>query len=173
MPVLAKLDQEESDILVHMMQNKNKTLNSAEQNSQTLIDMACSTKEKERLAKISEEQNFAAKNRYVLDQNLIKYGKKERMPIDAAKVKDILRNQHHVRTKINEDVGTYSKYQENTNFDNGVLTYVNEAAWGDLRDLLKDIGINRETIRYSNVADLVKAKDDRVYESDFNFNYLM
>jgi hypothetical protein len=44
-------------------------------------------------------------------------------------------------------------------FENGVLTYVNEAAWGDLRELLKDIGINNQTIRFSNVSDLLKAKD--------------
>jgi hypothetical protein len=73
----------------------------------------------------------------------MKYAKKEKMPIDEIKVKDMLRNQNIVRNKINNEVGTYQQYQESTNFENGVLTYVNEASWGDIRDLLKDIGINK------------------------------
>jgi len=49
------------------------------------------------------------------------------------------------------------------------LTYVNEVAWGDLRDLLKDIGINKQTIRFSNVADLMKQRDKSVHSSDRMF----
>jgi hypothetical protein len=94
------------------------------------------------------------------------------MPIDEMKVKDMLRNQHIVRGRIHEEIGTYKRFQDNTQFENGVLTYVNEAAWGDLRELLKDIGINKQTIRFANVADLIKKKDDRLHESDVNFRNL-
>merc|ERR1712166_1031781 len=64
-------------------------------------------------------------------------------------------------------------WNENTQFESGVLTYVNEAAWGDLRELLNDIGINRQTIRYSNVGDQIKSKDLRMSESDANWRNLM
>ena len=70
------------------------------------------------------------------------FARKEKMPVDKRKVKDILRNQHIVRNRIHEELPTYREFQDNTQFQNGVLTYVNEAAWGDLRELLKDIGIN-------------------------------
>jgi len=40
-----------------------------------------------------------------------------------------------------------------------VLTYLNEVAWGDLRDLLKDIGINRETLKFYNISDVIKDND--------------
>jgi hypothetical protein len=50
-----------------------------------------------------------------------------------------------------------------------VLTYVNEAAWGDLRELLKDIGISNQTIRFSNIADMIKAKEGYLSESDKQF----
>jgi len=53
-----------------------------------------------------------------------------------------------------------------------VLTYVNEAAWGDLRDLLKDVGINKSTIQFANVADLLKAKDKLLHANDKQFNNL-
>ena len=86
------------------------------------------------------------KNRYKLDKDVMQFADKRKMPIDQMKVKDMLRNQHIVRERIHDEVGTYRQFEENTSFDNGVLTYVNEAAWGDLRDLLKDIGINDKTI---------------------------
>jgi len=60
----------------------------------------------------------------------------------------------------------------NSQFSQGVLSYVNEVAWGDLRELLKDIGVNRETLRFRNVGDLVKAKDGLAYESDHMFKNL-
>lgn len=71
-----------------------------------------------------------------------------------------------------EDVRTYHNQLHNNQFENGVLTYVNEAAYGDLKDLLKDIGIRRETIRFSNIADLVAEKDSGVFESDKSIEYL-
>lgn len=48
----------------------------------------------------------------------------------------------------------------------GILTYVNEASWGDLKELLKDVGINRQSIKFNNVADLMKANDNTIHESD-------
>jgi hypothetical protein len=38
---------------------------------------------------------------------------------------------------------------------------------------LKDIGINNQTIRFSNVADIIKAKEGLLFESDMNFKNLM
>ena len=46
------------------------------------------------------------------------------------------------------------------------MTYLNEVAWGDLRDLLKDIGINRETLKFYNTSDIIKMNDAQIKESD-------
>jgi hypothetical protein len=102
----------------------------------------------------------------------MKYAKRERMPIDESKVKDLLRNQHIFRYQFKKDIGTYQNEQEKTSFENGLLTYVNEAAWGDLRELLKDIGINKQTIQFSNVADLLAREDKNIFESQANFRNL-
>ena len=80
------------------------------------------------------------------------------MPIDQRKVKDILRHQNVVRSKIVSDVTTYEKHMECTNFESGVLTYAQECAQGDMRDLLDDIGINNYTIPYTGFADWGVAK---------------
>ena len=146
MPVFSRLNEEEVEILLHMINNKDRSINQSEQRSNDLIDQACSNVMKSKLAKLSEEANFAMKNRYKLDKEVLQYMDKSKMPIDSRKVKDILRNQHIIRKKIYNEVGTYREFEENTQFDNGVLTYLNEAAWGGLRDLLKDIGIRSETI---------------------------
>jgi len=73
----------------------------------------------------------------------MKWADKTKMPVDSRKVKDMLRNQHIFRAKVQDEVPTYDEELNNTQFNNGVLTYINEAAWGDLRDLLNDVGINK------------------------------
>ena len=170
MPILSNLNQDETEIFLHLVKNKNRNLDSGKQNTNDLIDAACSDENAKKLAKISEDENFALKNRFKHQKDTMQYAKKERMPIDKSKVKDLLRNQHIFRDKMNDEIGTYARFQDNTQFENGVLTYVNEAAWGDLRDLLKDIGINKQTIRFANVQDLIKKKDQKVHASDINYN---
>ena len=92
------------------------------------------------------------------------------MPVDHTKVRDILRNQHIAKYAIDNEIGTYSEFQNNNQFESGVLTYLNEVAWGDLRDMLKDIGINRETLRFFNSSDIIKNNDAQIKGSDKNVN---
>ena len=106
-PVFANLDTEESEILIHLLKNKGRNINKHAQFSQEMIDTACSNQTKERLAKISEEENFAIKNRFKHNKDTMKYAQKSKMPVDQMKVKDILRNQHIVKDRINEEIGTY------------------------------------------------------------------
>jgi hypothetical protein len=73
-----------------------------------LIDLACSNQQKIELSKLSEEANFALKNTFKHQKDTMKWAKKEKMPIEKRKIKDILRNQHIVREKIEGDVETYS-----------------------------------------------------------------
>ena len=47
---------------------------------------------KKELAKLSEEGNYEMKNRQRHQNRTMMHAKKERMPIDKAKVKDLLRN---------------------------------------------------------------------------------
>jgi len=127
---------------------------------------------KKKLAKLSEEENFAIKNTFKHNKDTMNWADKKRMPIEKSKVKDLLRNQHIFRDRMNTELPTYSQFQDNTQFENGVLTYANEASWGDLRDLLKDVGINKQTIQFSNVADLMKTKDKRLNGNDGQFDNL-
>ena len=156
-----------------MIRNNNRSSDGTISRTNSLIDQACSDEEKERLAKLSEEANFALKNTYVHQNTTMQYADKKRMPIDSDKVRDILRNEHIVRHEMDTKIGTYTGQQMNNQFENGLLTYLNEVAWGDLRDLLKDVGINKDTIRFLNVSDAVKAKDNLVKDNDRNLRQLM
>lgn len=80
-----------------MIQNKQRTLDADKQTTMDLIDSACSDEFAKKLAKLSEEENYALKNRYKHDKDTMQYAKKEKMPIDQSKVKDLLRNQHIFR----------------------------------------------------------------------------
>ena len=65
MPMLSELDEEEMRIFVHLLESKqNRHMSVSRQLTNDLIDEACSDKQKKRLAKISEEENFALKNGY-------------------------------------------------------------------------------------------------------------
>lgn len=65
------------------------------------------------LAKLSEESNYALKNRYRHQRQTMDYADPRKMPIDETKVRDLLRNQHLFRAKMDEEVGTYSALQLN------------------------------------------------------------
>lgn len=126
-----------------------------------------------RLAELSEQENHAVKNRYRHQRRTMDYADPKRMPVDERKVKDMLRNQHIFRDKANKEIGTYQAAIDNPQMQNGVLSYLNEAAHGDMRALLNDIGMNRESIQFMNYDKYRKLSDNHEHGSDNNFQYLM
>ena len=92
MPIISTLTEEETEIFIHMMQNKNRNLDNSVRRSQLLIDNDCDDEYKKKLAKLSEEENFALKNRWMHQKKTMAYADKKRMPIDRSKVVDLLRH---------------------------------------------------------------------------------
>lgn len=96
------------------------------------------------------------------------------MPIDESKLKDVLRNKQTFKVAMETEIGTYTPEIRNPQFENGVLTYLNEATYGEMRDLVRDVGINSDNIEFYNVGDLAKKREQLfVHPSDHNLNYLM
>ena len=48
-----------------------------------------------------------------------------------------------------------------------------EGSYGELGELVKEVGIKRDTIPFYNLAELRKFKDNMIHESDGQFQYLM
>ena len=96
----------------------------------------------------------------------MKYANKKRMTINEKKVVELLRNSHLYRAKIVDEESTFEKELMNTQMENGVLTYLNEAAAGELRELITDLGIRDDTIPFINLATLNKLKEQNIFESD-------
>jgi len=69
MPLLVTLDQREAESFMHLLRNKGRCMNNVEARTNTLIDSACSDELKKELAKVSEEENFALKNRYAFNKS--------------------------------------------------------------------------------------------------------
>jgi hypothetical protein len=57
--------------------------------------------------------------------------------------------------------------------ENGVLTYLNEAAHGDMKDLIRDVGIAKDKIPFYNLNQISQVKNNQTYGSDANFHFLM
>lgn len=74
---------------------------------------------------------------------------------------------------MNKEIGTYQRLQDNPQMENGVLSYLNEAAHGDMKDLIRDVGIERKTIPFYNIAEMKKSNDNQSFASDSNFHYLL
>lgn len=167
MPMIVDLDDEEVAIFLHLVKNKaRKELNNDVRHTQMLIDNDCSDEFKQKLAKMSEEENFALKNRWMHNKKTMKYAEKKKMPIDKSKVADMLRHQNVFKAKMVDEIETYFEHQNNPNFENGLLTYVNEASWGDMKELLLDLGISRHNTEFANVSHYQKLNDSWLQPSD-------
>jgi len=103
------------------------------------------------------------KNRYRHQHKTMNFAEKKRMPIDERKVKDLLRHSHIFRNRLNSEIGTYQHLIDNPQMENGVLTYLNEAAYGDMRDLIRDVGLNKDAIPFYNLAAMNKIKQKQTY----------
>lgn len=144
MPLLSELKPEEQRSLVHML--------FSESEESMHLDCLTDNRTEKQFAKISEAENYAIKNRYRHQHKTMHYADAKRMPIDEKKVKDLLRNQHIFRNRLNSEIGTYQAHIENPQMENGVLSFLNEAAWGEMKDLINDVGIKADKIPFYNLA---------------------
>lgn len=54
------------------------------------------------------------------------------------------------------------------------MTYLNEASMGEMRDLVRDIGIHTDNMEFFNVGDLQKQREKAlISQGDSSYNYLM
>lgn len=157
MPLLRGLSREEADALIHLI--KNKRGNVGEESTDLLLTSMVYNPLEEKLAKISEEAHFEQKNRYRLEKQKLQYADKKRMAIDEQKIKDILRNRADIRAEIESEIGNYETMRNNPQFEYGILTYLNEATVGEMKDLVRDIGIYTDNIEFMNVGDFQKKRE--------------
>lgn len=84
MPLLAKLNDREKKSLIHMLQ--------AESPESRAMSAMCGNTREEKLAQLSERANYEQKNYYRHKQRTLQFAEKKRMPVEEAKVRDMLRN---------------------------------------------------------------------------------
>jgi hypothetical protein len=151
MPLLAGLSNHEMDTLIHKMQNDRRSgAPAGEEAREAIYKQAASDELEVKLAKLSEEENYNMKNWYRHARRTMDWADKSRMPVDERKVRDMLRNQHIIRNKITNEVSNYELEEKNPTLEHGLLQYVNDAAHGDLKDLITDVGINEDSIPFVN-----------------------
>ena len=172
--VLTGLNANEQRALIHLLKNKNGARAAEGQHlTEDLMDSLVDTTFEEELAAKSEEENFNIKNRYRHQKQTMDFADKKRMPVDETSVRDMLRHQHIFRNKMDQELPTYTSMMEGDQFEHGLLTYLREGAYGDLGDLVKEVGIKRDTIPFYNLNEFRKYKDNMIWDSDHQFQYLM
>lgn len=93
MPLLSQLNAKEQRDLVHMLESQS--------DHSLYLDQIVSGAVEKELAKLSEEENYAIKNAYRHKNKTMAFADPKKMPIDERKVKDMLRNQHIFRDRLN------------------------------------------------------------------------
>jgi hypothetical protein len=99
------------------------------------------------------------KNRYRLQRKTLDFAEKKRMPIDESKLRDVLKNRPTFRAKLSSEIGNYDPQRFNPHLENGILSYLNEASYGEMRDLVRELGIHNDNMEFYNVGDLQKKRD--------------
>ena len=148
---ISNLNDDEKRAMIHLIKNRHGDCAAGQELSQALMDEAVDNSALEEIAKLSETEHFNVKNRYRHQRQTLDYADKKRMPVDENTVRDMLRNQHIVRWKIENELPTYSSMMNNNQFEYGLLQYLYEGAYGELGDLVKEVGIQRSSIPYYNV----------------------
>ena len=74
---------------------------------------------------------------------------------------------------MNDEIGTYQEHLDKPYLDHGILTYINEAAYGEMRDLIRDVGMDKSTIPFYNQKRLKHYSNMYNHESDRRFKYVM
>lgn len=99
MPLLRGLTKDEQDAFLHKIRNSNRV--PGDSITPSLLNQMIFNTNEEKLAKISEEENYNAKNRYRLQRKTLDFAEKKRMPIDESKLRDVLRNRPTFRVRMN------------------------------------------------------------------------
>ena len=154
MPVLRNLTEEEQRALIHKLRNSGRGEFGVDLNTNEILDEMVFQNIEKKMAKMSEEENYNSKNRYRLQRKVLDYADKKRMPIDERKLKDVLANRPAFRTRIENEIHNYDIFRKNPQFENGLLTYLNEASYGEMRDLIREVGINTDRMEFVNIGDL-------------------
>jgi hypothetical protein len=79
---------------------------------------------------------------------------KKRMPVDERKIVDLLKHQGNYRYLIENELDVYKDERRDTTWESGILSYLNEVATGEMKDLVTEIGINKYNLPFYNVSDL-------------------
>lgn len=158
--------------MIHLIKNRHGRVTAGQELTEVLMDQAVDPKPLEALAKLSETEHYNVKNRYRHQRNTLDYAEKKRMPTDERSVRDMLRNQHTVRWAMEKELPTYEAMRNNRQYEYGLLQYLYEGSFGELADLVKEVGIRRDTIPYMNLEKLRAHKDNLLFESDQQFSSL-
>lgn len=171
MEVLKPLTEEEQRILIHKVQNSNRSKTFTHQ--QLYLQSEMNNELEKQLAKLSEDENYNLKNRYRHQRRTMDWADKKRMPVDETKIVDMLKNQSEFRVRMDREIGTFSAQQHNPQAENGILTMINEVSTGEMRELVREIGID-SSLEFMNVGEYQKKRDSLLkFPGDHNFSYLM
>ena len=150
MNVLHLLNEKEGESLCHLLKNKN---------GKSYIDALHSGVIESRLAKIAVYAQHEQKNEYLLEKNKLDYIRKDKMPVEKAKIKDVLKNAADFRVRFNDEFGLYDTMEKTMDQDKRLMQIFSITSTGPLEKLKLEIGLRKDshtlhTLRTKDIQEL-------------------
>lgn len=150
--VTNQLNEDEGRAFYHLIKNKHF--------DNYLEDLHSGEVEK-KLAKIAETESYLAKNSLKLRNEKLDYVKKDRIPLDRVKVKDLFRHHGEFKKKFANEIGIYDFEAQMIDFDKKAISYFYNTASGPMAKLRDEIGLRRDRLdlRILRVKDIKEIKE--------------
>lgn len=169
MNTLAFLNEEEGRSFIHLLKSKSR--------SNYLGDIH-NGKTEAYLAKLAEEEKYLKKNAYLLQRKKMNFARKEDMPIEKAKIKDLFKNAREFKEKFNNEFGLYDVSPREFDHQKRVVQELIEKCSGPILALRNEVGLdmkNRFKTAFLRIKDSKDIKDgwseDPIY--DHNMLYFL
>jgi hypothetical protein len=168
MNIFSLLNEDEGRSLIHLINSKGQ--------NDYLHDIHGGHSEKE-LAKISEKANYESKNQYLLEKRKLNFAKQERMPVEKAKIKDVIKNQDDFKLRFNKEFGLFEYMPRTIDYEKRMMSIFDLTAEGPLAKLRDEIGLRRDKplMKFMRVKDFQDLKSKVVEDPvlDHGLMYFM
>lgn len=135
MNIFSLIDEDEARALIHLVKSRSQ--------NDYLHDIHGGHVEKE-LAKIAEKTRFESKNQYLLEKRKLNYARKERMPVEKTKMKDIIKHQNDFKLRFNKEFGLFEYAPRTIDFQKRMMSIFDKTAHGPLAKLRDEMGLRRD-----------------------------
>lgn len=168
MEMTSQLNEEEGRAFYHLLKNKH---------SDNYLEDLHGGRIEAKLAKIAETESYLKRNSLKLRNTKLDYIRKDRVPLEKTRVKDLFKHHGEFKKKFASEIGVYDAEPQNIDFDKKVISYFYNTAAGPMLKLRDEIGLKRDRLdlRILRIKDIKEIKekfyDEAVVDNSWTYYF--